>query len=290
MASRNTPGTSGQNLTKQERLEQAREAARKLQQEEEKRAKRNKLLAIGGSLVLVAVIAVAVTLIVRSGSSDKDSSSDGEWTDFTRAASVFTAEDTPANVTDQGGITIGSSLKAGTVNEGAPEVTIYFDYLCHWCNLLEGDYAEDLTQMAKDGDITLVYQPVAIMGQDFSTQGAAADFFMAENAPEYYLDFHNTLFEEKTIPLFADDATDQTLPTVDDILSVAKEVGVPDDTVADLQTAINDGTYDATIQAAYEQWTANGQTGTPGVIINDRQLVDWTEGKLTKYAAEAAAQ
>ncbi|MGO1859230.1 DsbA family protein [Ancrocorticia populi] len=294
MASRNTPGTSGQNLTKQERREQAREAARKLQEQEEKRAKRNKILAIVGAIALVAVIALAVVLIVRSGSSDNSTGegteSSEDWADFTRADSVFTAESTPENVTDQGGITVGSSLEAGTVNEGAPEVDIYFDFLCSWCNRLENEYSEDLAQMAKDGEITLVYMPVAIMGEDFSTQGAAADFFMAENAPEYFLDFHNTLFEEKTNPLFLDENSDQTLPTIDDILEVAEEVGVPDATVADLETAINDGTYDATIESAYEQWTANGQTGTPGVIINDRQLADWTEGKLTKYAAEAAAE
>lgn len=290
MASRNTPGTSGQNLTKQQRREQAREAARKLQEQEAKRATRNRILAIVGVIALVAVIAVAVVLIVRSGSNQDDSSSDGEWADFNQAASVFT-DDRPDNVNDQGGISIGSSLEAGSVNEGAPEVRIYFDYMCSWCNRLENEYGEDLTQMAKDGDITLIYQPVSIMGQDMSDMGATADFFLAENDPEHYLEFHNQLFFEKTNPLFLEEqSADQQLPTIDDIVEVAGEVGIDDDTIADLKDAVQQGSYDSTIQDAYDQWTANGQTGTPGVIINDRQLSDWTEGKLTKYAAEAASK
>ncbi|MGO1591540.1 MAG: DsbA family protein [Ancrocorticia sp.] len=286
MASRNTPGTSGQNLTKQERREQAREAARKLQEQEAKRAKRNRILAIIGTIALVAVVGLAVWLIVRSG--PDDTGSDGDWADFNRAESVFT-EDRPENVTDQGGITIGASGEAGSVNEGAPEVDIYFDYLCSWCNKLEGESGEELAQMAKDGEITLVYQPVSIMGQDFSDQSATADFFLAENAPEYYLDFHNELFLQKTNPLFEDGA-DQTLPTVDDIVEIAESVGIPDDTIADLKEAVETGAYDDTIASAYEQWTANGQTGTPGVIINDRQLADWTEGKLIQYAKQAGEE
>ncbi len=281
MASRNTPGTSGSNLTKQQRREQAREAARKLQEEESKRAKRNRLLAIVGSVLVVAIIAAAVFFIVRSGN---ERSQEKDWAAFEPAATVFT-EGTPENVNDQGGIAVGSDLVAGTENEGAPTVTIYFDYLCSYCNQLEGTYADELTQMAQDGDITLIYQPVSILGQEFSDLGAAADFYLAANAPEQYLEFHNTVFSEVTEPLFAEDA-DLPIPTAEDLLRVAKEVGVPEDVVTGLETTLADGSFQKWVDLSYEQFGANGLNGTPRVIINDRELVNWPDGNLTKYARQ----
>lgn len=282
MASRNTPGTSGTNLTKQQRREQAREAARKLQEEEAKRTKRNRLLAIVASVLVVALIGTAVFFIVRSGN---ERTKDEDWAAFQPAASVFT-EGTPDNVNDQGGISVGSDLVAGTVNDGKPTVTIYFDYLCSYCNQLEGEYGEELTQMAKDGDITLVYQPVSILGQEFSDLGAAADFYLAANAPEQYLQFHNKVFTEVTEPLFAKDA-DLPVPTTEDLLRVAKDVGVPDDVVSGLETVLADGSYQKWVDLAYEQFGANGLNGTPRVIIDDRELVNWPDGNLTKYARQA---
>ncbi|MFT0849109.1 thioredoxin domain-containing protein [Actinomycetaceae bacterium L2_0104] len=282
MASRNTPGTSGSNLTKQQRREQAREAARKLQEEEAKRTRRNKLMAIIGSIVVVALVGTAIFFIVRSG---KDQSSGEDWADFEPAASVFT-EGTPENVNDQGGISVGSNLVAGTENEGAPTVTIYFDYLCSYCNQLEGTYADELTQMAEDGDITLIYQPVSILGQEFSDLGAAADYYLAANAPEQYLEFHNTVFSEVTEPLFEEGAN-LPAPTAEDLLEVANEVGVPDDVVTGLEATLADGSYQKWVDLAYEQFGANGLNGTPRVIIDGRELVNWPDGNLTKYAREA---
>ncbi len=284
MASRNTPGTSGSNLTKQERREQAREAARKLQEEEARRAKRNKLMAIIGSVVVVAIIATAIYFIVSSGNKRAQ---ENDWAPFEPAASVFT-EGTPENVNDQGGISVGSELVAGTENEGAPTVTIYFDYLCSYCNQLEASYAEELTQMAADGDITLIYQPVSILGQEFSDLGAAADFYIAANAPEQYLEFHNTVFSEVTQPLFEQDAS-LPVPTTEDLLRVAQEVGVPDDVVTGLETTLADGSFQKWVDLAYEQFGANGLSGTPRAIIDGRELVNWPDGNLTKYARQIVA-
>ena len=269
----------------QQALEQAREAARKLQEEEAKRTRRNKLMAIIGSIVVVALIGTAIFFIVRSG---KDQDSGQDWAEFEPAASVFT-EGTPENVNDQGGISVGSNLVAGTENEGAPTVTIYFDYLCSYCNQLESTYADELTQMAEDGDITLIYQPVSILGQKFSDLGAAADYYIAANAPEQYLEFHNTTFSEVTEPLFEESAN-LPVPTAEDLLEVAKEVGVPDDVVSGLEATLADDSYQKWVNFAHEQFGANGLDGTPRVIIDGRELVNWPDGNLTKYAREAAEE
>ncbi|WP_182049968.1 DsbA family protein [Changpingibacter yushuensis] len=291
MASRNTPGTASSNMTKEQRREAAREAAKRLQEEEARRAKRNLAWTITGVVVVLALVLGAVWLIVSSG---KDSSADnatssatGEpaFTDFTFGDSQFTAT-LPENVDDMGGISVGSDLTAGSVNEGAPEVRIYFDYLCTHCNDLEAQFGEQLTQMAQDGEITLVYNPVAIMGQDFSSQSAAADFFLAANAPEQYIEFHNAVFSELSSAVF--DGSADALPTVDQMIGVAKEVGVPDDVVAELQSAVEDGTLDDFVSQATSQFTANGLTGTPSVIVDGQQLTNWNTA-LTTAISEAVS-
>lgn len=71
-------------------------------------------------------------------------------------------------MTDQGAITFGSSLSAGTVNEGAPTVQIYYDYLCVHCNDLEREHGAELSKLAEDGKITLELHPVGMMDEFLS--------------------------------------------------------------------------------------------------------------------------
>ncbi|MFT3944438.1 MAG: thioredoxin domain-containing protein [Ancrocorticia sp.] len=280
MASRNTPGTTGAKLTKEERRKQAREAARLLQIEEAKRAKRNRIMVIIGVIVALALVATAVFLVVSNGKKAQQAP------DFTPAASVF-VDGTPANVNDQGGISVGADLVAGTANEGAPTVTIYFDYLCSWCNHLEASYGEELTKMAQEGKITLVYQPVVLRGQQFSNAGAIANFFLAENAPDKYLAFSNAIFSQVTGPLFTDASKESaTEPTVDQLIAVATEVGVPADVVANLQAVLADGSYQKWVDLANSQMQANQLSGTPRVIIDGKELADWDNGNLTTYLNE----
>ncbi|MFN8048126.1 MAG: thioredoxin domain-containing protein [Ancrocorticia sp.] len=270
MASRNTPGTSSAKLTKEERRKQAREAARLLQIEEAKRAKRNRIMVIVGVIVALALVATAVYLVLANGKKKEQSEA---WDDFTPAASVF-VDGTPGNVTDQGAVTFGSSLSAGTVNEGAPAVQIYFDYLCVHCNTLENEHSAELSKLAEEGKITLVLQPVGMMG-DFSRIATGALYYLAENAPEQALAFNNKVFSELTAPLF--DGSGATEPTAADALRVAGEVGVPADVLTGLEGVLNDGSYAGYADLAYEQEQANGMSGTPHVIIDNHKLLNWPD-------------
>ncbi len=269
MASRNTPGTSSANLTKEERRKQAREAARLLQIEEAKRAKRNRIMVIVGVIVALALVATAVYLVVSNGKKQEQSEA---WDDYTPAASVF-VDGTPGNVTDQGAITFGSSLSAGTVNEGAPTVQIYYDYLCVHCNDLEREHGAELSKLAEDGKITLELHPVGMM-DEFSRVATGAFYYIAENAPEQAFAFNSKVFSELTAPIFSDDAA---TPTAADALKVAGEVGVPEDVLTGLEGVLNDGSYSGYADLAYAQEEANGMSGTPHVIIDNHKLLNWTD-------------
>jgi len=270
MASRNTPGTSSAKLTKEERRKQAREAARLLQIEEAKRAKRNRILVIVGAIVALALVATAVYLVVANGKK-KELSED--WGTFNPAATVF-VDGTPGNVNGQGGVTFGSSLNAGTQNESAPTVQVYFDYLCVHCNTLENGHSAELSQLAQEGKITLVLQPVGMM-REFSRIGTGALYYLAENAPEQALAFHNKVFSDLTAPLFESGATDD--PTAADLLRIAGEVGVPAETLAGLEGVLGDGSYSGYADLAYQQAQANGLSGTPHVIIDGHELTNWPD-------------
>ncbi len=287
MASRNTPGTSSSSLTKDERREAAREAARKLRIEEAKRAKRNRILAIIASLVVVALVATAVFVIVNSKSKQsailKGADGTPQYAKFTAGESAFTGS-LPANVEKNGGISVGASLTAGSKNEGKPTVDIYFDYLCVHCNDLEAQFGEALTEMAKEGEITLVYHPVEIMHQAFSTHSAAADFFVAQNAPDKYIEFHNKVFSDLSNPVFKEQAS---LPTTEDLIKVAKDVGVNDDVASRLEKALNSESLTSLVEQASKQFANDGLTGTPAVIVNGRQLLNWNTA-LAAAIKEAA--
>lgn len=278
--------------TRAEKRAEAQKKATELRAHQARQSRRNKILAVTGVLVLIALVAFAVAIIIKDGHSKQASvsatttSTTQEWADFVRAESVF-PEKLPANVNDHGGISLGSNMEAGTVNKGAPAVTIYYDYMCSWCNYLESQYSSDLTQMATNGDITLVYQPVAVIGDEFSIQAAAAEFYVAEHAPKLYAAFHDALFMT-TIPVFLTEDYVGNQPSLENITATAAVVGMSDEEVNKLSEAVTNGTYDTFVESANEQWRANGQQGTPGVLIDDRQLVDWTDGKLLEYASEAA--
>lgn len=251
-------------LTKVERREIAREKARKLQAEQEKREKRNRMLMIGGAVLLVLLVALAVWAIVANASK-----------------SHLDGVDAPAGADEKGGISIGSSLAAGTVNEGAPVVDVYLDFTCHYCAIFEEINAEDLSAMAEEGLITLKMHPLTLLSTDadgFTVQAANAAATVAEYSPEHFLSFNNALFtafyEVYNRYIETQDTADYVLPSLAEIGEIASGVGVPQDVV----DRFADATYNEWLTASTLQFRADGFSGTPTVIVDGTQLTgEWQE-------------
>lgn len=279
MASRTTPGTADSNLSKKERREAARAQALKIQEAERKSAARVRAVTIVSLLLVVALVISAVAFILankKNESVEAGSTDSAQTESFAFGENAFT-EKMPENVDEHGGISLGSGLKAGSENKDKPVVRIYFDYLCVHCNELEKQFGEELSRLADQGEITLVNYPVAIMGQDFSTQGAIADFYLAENAPQQYADFHNTVFTKLTEPFFENYKKDSEtpLPSVDDMIDVAKEVGISDSTIDGLKKALDDKKWQQLVTDSVEQFRNNQLTGTPTVVVNHKKVQNW---------------
>lgn len=256
-----------------------------------RRAKRNRLFVILGVLIVVALVATAVYVIVNS-SSRSSSDDGGDGVAFSRGENSITAQ-VPDNVTEWGGISLAAKdgkLTAGAVAEGKPTITIYFDYLCHYCGELEKEYADKLTEMAKNGEITLVYQPVSVVGGENSNNAVQADFYVASVAPDKFADFHNAVFSEMSNPLFDKNGNPQTDFTDDQLLEVAKNAGLNDEQVTGLRDVFANGTYSELVNQVNTQFGVTGLTGTPAAIVDDRQIVRWPNGGLTTAIDKASKE
>lgn len=86
--------------------------------------------------------------------------------------------------------------------EGEDVVDIFVDFQCPVCKSFEEQFGPQLEKAAEDGKITLAYHPIAILdrfsqGTEYSSRSAGAAVCVAENAPEKYLDFAQTLFDNQ---------------------------------------------------------------------------------------------
>lgn len=285
--------SSNNRQSKADRHKAAREQVRALQAEAARRDRRNRMIVIVISAVLVVLLGAIIYLIVsnkeeaqnaRDIAAGESATGIADTTSFSFGDNAF-KDALPKNMNEHGGISVGDSLAAGTENAGKPNVQIYFDYLCVHCNELEKTFGAKLTDMAKKGEITLTYYPVNIMGQEVSLKGAVADFFLAEHAPEQFLDFHNTVFEELSEPVFSKNAK---LPTAADLVNVAKEVGVADSVVNDLKKVLDDGSMDSLVEQATKQFQNNGLKGTPSVIVDNVIVNNWPDSLMTAITRASA--
>lgn len=255
-----------QNLSKADRREAAREQARQLREAHVQRERRNRNLLIGGVLLLIAAVAVALYIIISQGTEPV-------------AAEL---EDMPRNVSvEDGGISLGNELVAGTSNDGAPVLDVYLDYTCGYCAQFEEINATDIEEAVSAGEATVVYHPVAILDgsedeagnrafTDFPGRAAQAAAVVADGAPEAFNAFHQGLFELWASAL---DSGAAQQPTDEEIAEVAAAAGVPDDVVG----TIDDGRFTEWVAATTEQFRRDGFTGTPTVLVDGERFDGWNQ-------------
>lgn len=252
-------------VTKAQRREAARAEALALQRKQAQRDKRNRAITLGVLAIAVVALAVVVWMIVREGGRSG----------MEKVDSIPSS----ATIAEGTGIPIGAGGVAGVVNEGAPEVATYLDFLCPHCAEFEAANGESLRSMLDNGDATLVVHPIAIVdpsADGHSVRGATAFAWVADNAPESAFDYQQLLFENQPS---GDGLSDQQLA------DLAEQAGVP----ADVADGIADGTAHETFQEWVEAATAQassneelrsdeGGFGTPTVTIDGHRWEgNWQE-------------
>lgn len=280
------PG-SGPKPSKAERRDQAREQARQLREQQAKRDRRNKIVAIGGLSAAVIALIVVVVLVVNQANTPGIAFTGDD-------AETITLADTtaPSTANANGGIPVGADGAAGeTAGADDVVVSVYFDYMCPWCGRFEEANDAELKALLAEGGVTVEYHPLAFLdqqsqGAEYSTRAGNAAAVVADQAPEQYSAFHSALFENQP-----EEGTKGL--SDDEIADLAREAGVPDDVVEQF-TATASGetwrTFAPWLAANNNQMVTDlGKLGTPAVLIDGTEFTGdlYTTGPLTQ-AIEAA--
>ena len=148
----------------------------------ERRARRNRLLASGGGLVVLGLLVAIVISLVNA------------------AGSASTADDAvsqkelvvPTTATANGAISVG--------NANAPvKLEVYLDYMCPFCGRFERANGEEFDRLVADGTVRLQLYPLSFLdqasgGTRYSTRAANAVATVADRAPDKVLAFNEALF------------------------------------------------------------------------------------------------
>jgi protein-disulfide isomerase len=169
--------------------------------------------------------------------------------------------DAPTGVVSTYGIPRGA--------EDAPAtVTIFEDFLCPVCGTLEEQLRPWINQYVEDGNVRVVYRPIAILdrysnGTAFPTRAANAFAVVFDTSgPEVAGRFHDLLFDNQ--PAENTDGLSD-----DQLVDLAVQAGAVE---ADVRGAIEDRAFGQWVENATDQSSKDGVTGTPTVEVNGDRL------------------
>jgi protein-disulfide isomerase len=271
-------------MTRNERREAAREKARQLRDQQKKREKRNRFLIQGGiilgSLAIIAIIALVLVNSVRpAGPGPQNMLSGG-----VKIGQDFTAVATPA-------------LKPGATPTPTPDedgdetidIQIYLDYFCPFCKQFEDTNSEQIASLIESGAVTYEIHPIsfldrASLGSRYSTRAANAAACVADNSPNSFWGFNETMFAnqpaEQTAGLSDDEIVDlmkgvEGIQSADDIEDCIRG--------EDFRNWVSEMTLFAS-NSGVPGTDVTAIEGTPTVLVNGQKY----EGAVDDAAAFAA--
>ncbi|MBL0888158.1 DsbA family protein [Myceligenerans indicum] len=266
------------NMTKAQRREAARAEALAMQKKAQGRERMYRIVTLSILGLLIVGLGVAIWLLFA----------ESQKTDMEKADAI------PAGVVDETGIPVDENGAAGTLVDGAPQLDVYVDFMCPICGQFEQMNGADIAQLRESGEVALVVHPVAILdrmssGTEYSTRAASSAAWVADKAPEAFVEYHDLLFANQPAENSAGLSDDQ-------LAGFAEQAGVPADVakgIADGEAteAYRDWVTASTDQATSAEELANpqtGQFGTPTVMLGGERIDDWSTPGALATAITAA--
>ncbi|MFB0835665.1 DsbA family protein [Arthrobacter halodurans] len=280
----NTPRPS-----KAERSADAREQARKLQEQRAAAAKRKSLfIKLGVVVAVVAIIGIIAAIVFQNSNNDvpdagpapRGGNADG---------GIVLVSDTELGGT--GGATVDvASLGPAPTTTAPPEprgvakapagepaqIVVYVDVNCVHCAEFETAYADQLKTWLAAGDATVEYRNVAYLDRssptNYSSRGANALACVADAAPASYLPFTQAVFAHHA----------QGEMSNDELAQLASDNG------ADVGSCIEDGTFRPFAKFTQESARRDQIPGTPSVWVQgevwnpetDPDFAGWAQGLI----------
>lgn len=255
-------------LSRSEQREIARQKAREIREQQQKKEKRNKLvLQLSVVVVLLGAVGVVVAFIFGSQGSDIARPDLGEK---------------PANMEYDNGIRLGQGLEpvASGEQEDVPNIQIWVDYQCPVCQAFDVPNNQQIRSWVDTGVATVEYHPISFLDRasvdNYSSRAANFAACTANYSPESYFQVNSILMERQP-----GEGTGNL--TNDDLLGIAEEVGVGVDeefTACVESKAFADWIQETTNEVLTNPRPGSGIqiSGTPAVIVNGEEYT-WATGE-----------
>ncbi len=259
------PKISGNPAAADPRAARAARAA-EIRAQRERKARRAKTRNLSILIGLVVVIGAVAFILAQRGPQQAD-------TDVARPPAVAA---------------VGDGFRFGT---GPVTITLYEDFQCPSCKLLEDTQAASLLKLAQENKATVVYAPIAILDDvsgGYSTRAANAAYCAPQDK---YRAFHDSLYANQPAE------GGSGLPEAK-VLELAAAAGITGDAFT---SCVKDGTYNDFVQSQYDfvnkTFTDLGEPrwGTPGVLVQGQRVgSNWQqpgffEGIVAQETAKVSA-
>ncbi|MEL4505968.1 thioredoxin domain-containing protein [Luteococcus sp. H138] len=264
MSSKKASGSSPAPANRREQL--------RIRQEAEARKARQMRIVMMGALVLALAIAAIVGTVLFNNNRTK--------------AREVTAQGTPPNATaDKSAIVVNP----GKAKQGAPTVSLFFDYQCPACKQLEQSHGPLLESLANKGEINFEYRTMTFMERNpnllnSASTRAAIGAACADKAGAY-AKYHNAVFanqaqqEVKGSEGYSDELLRSTIP---------QQVGITGEQLTTFQSCYDTRATEDFVKTVDEKASAAGITGTPSLMVNGNK-VDMKTVNLGSTEAELLA-
>ena len=231
------------------RLEQAKEV------KQQERMKHLPKIIAGGAVLLLAIVAVAVSIALGNNQEKERTKVDTPQVAITNLAE-----------NEKG---IRAFPKVASV-PGAPVVEIYEDFQCPACKALEEAYGSMFESLAEEGRIKLQYNSRTFLdganrnGNKESSTRAAIGAACADNVGKF-IEYHDTIFKNQ--PLEGKGYTDDELAE-----KFAKQSGIQGDTLKKFQTCYDGQATKKAVQEIDATAAKAGINSTPTIMVNGKPV------------------